>query len=103
MGAQTTPAASGGMESNTPDMDAGERHLPPVSCYLTDDEFIVFLASQKLRNGKYRMSANDIVKATHGDRNQVLKLVREVREGVPEFRPLTPEQQATRDVLALDN
>lgn len=75
---------------------------PRVSPYLDEDEFIVFLATQKLRNGKYRMSGNDIVKAAKGDRNHVLAVVREVREpSDPVFPPLSPEQEQERAALGL--
>lgn len=88
-----------GLESaadrDLPDMDAEQTGLdtPRVSSYLTDSEFIVFLATQKLRTGKYRLSANDIVKTARGDRTEVLAIIRQVRESAPEFRPLTPDHQ----------
>lgn len=108
---QTRAAAPTGLlppdDRGTADMDAASAGLdwqaPPVSRYLSDDEFIVFLASQRLPGGKYRLSANRIVQAAGGDRTHVLKIVREVREGVPEYlTPLTPEQAETRRELALD-
>jgi len=99
-GARLGPAA----DRATPDMDAENTGLdtPRASSYLTDNEFIVFLATQKLRNGKYRLSANDIVKTVRGDRTEVLAIVRQVREPAPEFPPLTDEQQQQRAQLQLD-
>jgi hypothetical protein len=76
--------------------------LARISRYLTDDEFLTMLAAQKLRSGKYRMSANDIVKAVGGDRTRVLGIVRQIREAPAEFKPLTPEQQQVREQLQLD-
>lgn len=105
---QTSAPASGGLEvpehAPTPDMDAEQTswEAPRVSPYLNDNEFIVFLATQKLPNGKYRLSANDIVKTVRGDRTEVLAIVRQVREPAPEFRPLTDEQAALRQQLQLD-
>jgi len=94
---QTREAAASGMNDVAADIDAG--NWPR---FLTDDELVVFLASQRLRNGKYRSSANKIVAYMGGDRNHVLALVRQVREGAPaEFRPLTPEQRALREELRL--
>jgi len=92
---QTSSTPVGGLErsgeARAPDMDAEQTtwDTPRISRYLTDDEFIIFLASQKLRNGKYRLSANDIVKTVKGDRTEVLAIVRQVREHAPAvFRPL---------------
>jgi hypothetical protein len=108
---QTSAAPAGGLEPPAdrvaPDMDAEQTGLdgwemPRVSRYLKDDEFIIFLASQKLPNGKYRLSANDIVKTVRGDRTEVLAIVRQVREPAPEFRPLTDEQQRLRHELQLE-
>jgi hypothetical protein len=89
MDAQTGHAAAGGMDEAAPDIDAA--NWPR---YLSDDELIVFLAAQKLRNGKYRSSANKIVAFLGGDRNHILKLVREVRDGVPVYRQYTAEERA---------
>lgn len=108
LNAQTSLIASSGLGSSAdraaPDMDAEQTGLdtPRISRYLTDDEFIIFLATQKLRNGKYRLSANDIVKAARGDRTEVLAIVRQVREPAPAFRPLSDEQQQLRAELQLD-
>lgn len=103
----STPEVSGldaDDNGDLPDMDAENTtwEAPRVSPYLNDNEFIVFLASQKLRNGKYRLSANDIVKAAHSDRTEVLAIVRQVREAAAEFKPLTPEQAQVREQLQLD-
>ena len=75
--------------------------MPRVSAYLTDDEFLVMLARQKTRGGGWRLSANAIVKMVGGDRTQVLATIRAVREGLAEFRPLSPEQQNARARLGL--
>lgn len=106
--AQTSAPASPGLEldadEDSPDMDAEHTTFdtPRISRYLTDEEFIVFLATQKLRNGKDRMTANAIVKAVGGDRTKVLAIVRQVREGPAEFPQLTDEQAALRRQLQLD-
>jgi len=105
---QTSAAAGAGLgpaaDRDLPGLEAEHTGLdtPRVSSYLTDSEFIVFLATQKLRNGKYRLSANDIVKTVRGDRTEVLAIVRQVREPAPEFPPLTDEQQRLRQQLQLD-
>jgi hypothetical protein len=93
-------------EAPTPDMDAEQTSLdgwemPRVSRYLSDDEFLTMLAAQKLRDGKWRLSANKIVAMVGGDRTHVLALIRQVREPAPEFKPLTPEQQQVRQQLQL--
>jgi len=100
--AQTTPAPDTGLNADLPDMDAENSPMPRISAYLTDDEFLVFLARQKNRGGGWRLSANAVVKIVGGDRTQVLKVIREIREGPAEFKPLTPEQQATRHALGLE-
>ena len=71
--------------------DGMDWKMPRISAYLTDQEFLVFLARQKLRDGKYRLSANKIVDAVGGDRNKTLDVVRQVR-AAPEFPELSPEQ-----------
>jgi hypothetical protein len=55
----------------------------------------------KDRRGKYLRSANQIATFSTLHRNEVLRLVKEVREGVPEFRPLSPEQRELRERLEL--
>lgn len=99
---QTTPASASGLNDNPPDMDAENWPMPPISAYLTDSEFLIMLARQKTRGGGWRLSANAIVKVVGGDRTQVLKMIREVREGPAEFRPLSPAQAATREALGLN-
>jgi len=83
-------------------MDAETWPMPPVSAYLTDTEFLVILARQKTRGGGWRLSANAIVKIVGGDRTQVLATIREIRDGPPEFKPLSSEQQAARAALGLE-
>ncbi len=100
--AQTTPVPATGLNAATPDMDAENWPMPPVSAYLTDQEFLVMLARQKTRAGSWRLSANAIVKVVGGDRTQVLKTIRDVREGPAELRPLSPEQQQLREQLQLE-
>jgi hypothetical protein len=105
---QTTPAPAAdlsvpaaGLNSATPDMDAEKWPMPRLSSYLTDREFLVMLARQKSRAGQWRLSANAIVKVVGGDRTEVLRVIRELREGPTEIT-LTPEQQAARQALGLD-
>ena len=98
---QTTSAPATGLNEAAPDMDAEQWEMPRISAYLSDDEFLVFRARQKTRNGGWRLSANQIVKTVGGDRTQVLKTIREVREGPAEFKPLSAEQQL-RERLQLD-
>lgn len=82
-------------------IEAGiDEQMPRVTAYLTDDEFLIFLARQKLRDGKYRLSANDIYKVVGGNRNEVLDTVRQVRD-VPEFSQRTAEQDQKRAELGL--
>lgn len=74
--------------------------MPRVSAYLNDQEFVVFLARQKLKDGKYRLSANKIVDTVSLNRNEVLDIVRQVR-GAPDFSNRTPEQEQQRQKLGL--
>jgi len=108
---QTSAAPTSGLEPaadrGLPDMDAEQTGLaqwemPRVSRYLTDDEFLTMLAAQKLRDGRWRLSANKIVAMVGGDRTYVLGIIRQVREAPTEFKPLTPEQQQVRQQLQLD-
>lgn len=91
--AQTTPASSGGMDA--------ENWQPKLPRYPDERELIVYLATIRHKNGKYQKSANQIVTFVGGDRNTVLRLVREVRSGVPEFPPTTPAQEVARRELGL--
>ncbi len=100
---QTTLPAAGGLNTPGAGLDAETWEMPRISAYLDDTEFIVMLARQKLRDGHWRLSANRIVQTVGGDRTTVLRIVREVREGIPEFRPITPEQAAVREGLGLSN
>ena len=67
LSAQTSAQGASGLNSAAPGLDAEDDdpawELPRISRYLDDDEFIVFLAALKLRDGKYRLSANKIVAA----------------------------------------
>jgi hypothetical protein len=75
--------------------------LPRVSRTLSDRDIIITLAVQRA-GGKYRFSANQIHGLAGGPRGDVLALVKLVREGPAEHRPLSPEQQAARTALGLD-
>jgi len=66
--------------------------MPRVSAYLSENELTVLLARQKKKDGKHRFSANEIFTIMGGNRNEVLKLVREVRE-TPEYAPIDAERQ----------
>lgn len=82
------------------DMDGGMAwQMPRVSAYLDDNQTVVMLARLKLRDGKYRFSANKIAEAVGGDRNKVLDIIRQVR-ATPEYQ-LTPEQEQGRRELGL--
>jgi hypothetical protein len=96
-----------GTDRDLPDTTAAEGgtdpwEAPPVSRYLTDREFTIFLIMQRRPDGKYRLSANAIHKAVGGSREEVLRMVREIREPQPEYHPLTPEQQQLRESLSLE-
>jgi hypothetical protein len=109
---QTGAASVTGLEpaqgSDLPGLDAENTGLdgwpaPRVSRYLSDDEFITFLATQRLRTGKYRLSANKIVAAVGGDRTRVLAIINQVRKAPAEYlAPLSAAQQQVRDQLQLD-
>lgn len=79
----------------------GAWELPRISRYLSDRDIIVALAAQRTRAGKYRLSANQIARLIGGSRADVLALVKTIREGPTEFRPLSPEQQTARGMLGL--
>jgi hypothetical protein len=85
--------------SDTSINDGIDWQMPRVSAYLTDNEFLIFLARQKRRDGKYRLSANDVYKAVGGNRNDVLDIVRQVR-AAPDFSQRTAEQEQERSGLA---
>ena len=74
--------------------------LTRVWAYLDENELTVLLARQKKKDGKYRFSANEIFTLMGGNRNDVLKIVREVRES-PDFSTRTPEQEEARPELGL--
>lgn len=77
-----------------------DEQMPRISAYLTDNEFLVFLARQKLRDGKYRLSANDVYKVMGGNRNEVLDMIRQIRD-TPDFSQRTVEQDQKRAGLGL--
>lgn len=104
------PQNAGGTDSvyipvNRTGMDSGmedeDYEMPRVGRALSDPEIVILLASQK-RAGKYRFSANDIYTLVKGDRNNVLRQVRELREGLPkaEFRT-EPERDEWRAEMGL--
>lgn len=74
--------------------------LPRVSRYLDDPAIVVMLASQK-RSGKYRFSANDMVRLIGGNRAEVLAIIRQVRETPATFLERSAEQVAARAELGL--
>jgi hypothetical protein len=98
-------AAPAEPKHDIPDMDAADGgmgwEMPRMSLYPSRAEIITWMAAIKGHDGKHHFSANDIVKLVKGDRTEVLAIVRQVREPLPEFRPLTSEQQATREQLEL--
>jgi hypothetical protein len=71
--------------------------MPRISRTLNDQELITMLALQR-KDGKYRSSANKIAEYVGGDRNTVLRQIREVREGPP--APQVREYQARLEQLA---
>lgn len=74
--------------------------MPRISAYLTDNEFLVFLTRQKLRDGKYRLSANKVYEVVGGNRNTVLDIVRQVRDA-PDFSQRAAGQEQQRAELGL--
>ena len=86
-------------------MDAhttGDDHeMPRIGRALSDPDIVILLAAQK-RAGKFRFSANQIHTLVGGDRNIVLRQVREIREGLPkaEFRT-DPERDEWRAEVGL--
>jgi hypothetical protein len=87
---------AGGMEDD-------DQAMPRIGRALEDMEIVSLLAAQK-RAGKYRFSANEIFTLVKGDRNNVLRQVRELREGLPkaEFRT-DPEREQWRAEIGLPN
>jgi hypothetical protein len=106
----TTSAPTSGMpptlDADLADMDTREGGMdwqPRLPRYPDERELIVYLATIRYPSGKYQKSANQIAAFVGGDRNVVLRIVRAVREGVPQYpAPLTPEQAEARRELALD-
>ncbi len=77
-----------------------DEQMPRITAYLTDDEFLIFLVRQKLRDGKYRLSANKVYEVVGGNRNDVLDIVRQIR-AAPDFPHRTPDQEQQRAELGL--
>ena len=97
----TAEAEAGPVPADTDAENADTWELPRVSRALSDRDIIITLAVQRA-GGKYRFSANQIHTLAGGPRANVLALVKQVREGPTEYRPLTPEQQQARQALGLD-
>jgi hypothetical protein len=76
--------------------------MPRISRRLSDQDMIALLAVQRTSKGKLRYSANQIAQLVGGSRAEVLALIKTIREGPAEFRPLTPEQQGAREALGLN-
>jgi hypothetical protein len=83
--AVSIPVSHTSMDAHTtaePDDITDEWVMPRISRTLNDQELITMLALQR-KDGKYRSSANKIAEYVGGDRNTVLRQIREVREGPP--------------------
>jgi hypothetical protein len=87
-----------------------DQYVPPIEDgwqprlprYPTEEELVIYLATIKDRQGTYLRSANKIAEFSTLHRNEVLRLVRAVRDGVTEYSaPLTPEQAELRDAMHL--
>jgi hypothetical protein len=92
-------------DRDSPDTTAAEGgfEMPRLSRHNRDRERIIYLATQLKPDGKHRFSANEICTLMKGNpRADVLKLVRELREPKPEYRPLTHGQQELRESLSLE-
>jgi hypothetical protein len=107
--ARTTPPLADDVipkaKPDSPDTDAadsGTDWQPKLPRYPTERELVIYLTTIRDRSGKHLRSANEIAKFSKLHRNEVLKLVKEVREGPAQYPPRTPEQQASRAVLNLD-
>lgn len=85
------------------DMDDDIDEMPRIGRRLSDTEVVILLAAQRRIDGKQRFSANQIYALVGGDRNTVMRQIKELREGPnpAEYRPITPEQQAQREALGL--
>lgn len=71
---------------------------PRTNKRLADAEIIALLSTLKGDNGKHRFSANEIATLVKGTRMDVLDQVRAIRN-LPQYPPVTPEQQALRNDL----
>lgn len=71
---------------------------PRTNKRLADAEIIALLSTLKGDNGKHRFSANEIATLVKGTRQDVLDQVRAIRN-LPQYPPVTPEQQALRNDL----
>lgn len=74
-----------GMDVNPPDIDAEKHEMPRLSRDITEADELVLLCVVRNRDGKYRHSANKIFELVGGDRNIVMKRIKEIRE-TPIFR-----------------
>ncbi|HWP90065.1 MAG TPA: hypothetical protein VNM70_19450 [Burkholderiales bacterium] len=81
-----------------PDTSIIPDSMPRVSAYLTDEEWLILLARQKLRDGKYRLSANEVYRIVGGNRNDVLGIVRQLRETAQYRQPDETTAPATYPV-----
>lgn len=96
-------AGSGDSEPGT-----GTELVPDVSHRMSDITIIALLAMQKDDDAEYRFSANEIAELIGKRRAGTLEHVRSLRPAKkkelphPQFAPLTPEQQASRQALALE-
>jgi hypothetical protein len=63
---------------------------------MSDAELIALLAVQRDDQNKHRFSANKIAALVGGTREDVLDQIRAVRN-LPDYQPLTPEQQEVRE------
>ncbi len=71
--------------------------LPRVSTRHSDQTIVIYLAAQRGEDGaKYRFSANQIYELVKGPRADVLRQIKEVREGPaePVYRQYTADEQA---------
>ena len=93
-----TPRATDMEAHNTPEARdiTDDWEMPRISRALTGQELITMLALQR-KDGKYRSSANKIAEYVGGDRNIVLRQIREVREGPP--APQVREHQTRLEQL----
>lgn len=90
---------TGELNAGTDDWD-----MPRLSRHNTNRELIIYLALQVGPDGKQRFSANDICSLMKKlPRADVLATVRQVRERPAAYPPATPEQEATRARLGLDD